>query len=199
MFGVYLLKTQLGVDPYLGLGIVLVGGLLIGMVLYHLAVRRVIDAPELTTLLATFSINLVIIGLGTVIFTTTPRALDVNLGALRAGSITLLGTKAVSVLIAVAVTVGLYFFIQRTHTGKSIRAVANNRAAGELMATLFPFTILAGGVYELKSFVIVVLGGLGNPAGALAGGVVLGLLEGVTTVALPVSWVPVIEYVIFVA
>src|SRR6266545_419172 len=225
MFGVYLLKTQLGVDPYLGLGIVLVGGLLIGMVLYHLAVRRVIDAPELTTLLATFSINLVIIGLGTVIFTTTPRALDVNLGALRAGSITLLGTKAVSVLIAVAVTVGLYFFIQRTHTGKSIRAVANNRAAAELMgintsgvlalsfgigtmlamtaggliATLFPFTILAGGVYELKSFVIVVLGGLGNPAGALAGGVVLGLLEGVTTVALPVSWVPVIEYVIFVA
>lgn len=224
MFGVYLLKTQLGVDPYVGLGIVLAGGLVIGMALYYLAVRRVIDAPELTTLLATFSINLVIIGLGTVIFTTTPRALDVNLGALRAGSITLLGTKAVSVLIAVAVTVGLYFFIQRTHTGKSIRAVANNRAAAELMgintsgvlalsfgigtmlamtaggliATLFPFTILAGGVYELKSFVIVVLGGLGNPAGALAGGVVLGLLEGVTTVSLPVSWVPVIEYVVFV-
>ena len=225
MFAVYLLKTQLGIDPYIGLGVVLVAGLFIGIGLYHVAVRRVIDAPELTTLLATFSVNLAIIGVGTMIFTTTPRSLDVDLGALRAGSITLLGTKAVSVLIAAAVTAALYFVIKRTHIGKSIRAVANNRAAAELMgintsnmlglsfgigttlamtaggliATLFPFTILAGGVYELKSFVIVVLGGLGNPAGALAGGVALGLLEGVTTASLPVSWVPVIEYVIFVA
>jgi branched-subunit amino acid ABC-type transport system permease component len=224
MFAVYLLHTQLGINPYLALLLVMVAGLGIGMVLYHIAVRRVIDAPELTTLLATFSVNLTIIGLATVIFTTTPRALDINLGALRAGSITLLGTKAVSVVIAAAVTAALYGFIQRTHVGKSIRAVANNRAAAELMgintsrvlalsfgigttlamtaggliATLFPFTVLAGGVYELKSFVIVVLGGLGNPAGALAGGVALGLLEGVTTISLPVSWVPVIEYVVFV-
>ena len=41
--------------------------------------------------------------------------------------------------------------------------------AGGLIATFFPFTILSGGVYELKSFVIGVLGGLGNPLGALAG------------------------------
>ncbi|HEU5315533.1 MAG TPA: branched-chain amino acid ABC transporter permease [Chloroflexota bacterium] len=224
MFAVYLLNTQLGINPYVGLLIVMVASLGVGVALYHVAVRRVIDAPELTTLLATFSVNLTIIGLATVVFTTTPRSLDVNLGALRAGSITLLGTKVVSVLIAVAVTAALYLFVQRTHTGKSIRAVANNRAAAELMgintsgvlalsfgigtvlamtaggliATLFPFTVLAGGVYELKSFVIVVLGGLGNPAGALAGGVTLGLLEGVTTVSLPVSWVPVIEYVVFV-
>jgi branched-subunit amino acid ABC-type transport system permease component len=67
-----------------------------------------------------------------------------------------------------------------------------------LLATLFSFTILSGGVYELKSFVIVVLGGLGNPTGALLGGVLLGLLEGVTTMFIPVGWVPVIEYVVFV-
>ena len=47
-----------------------------------------------------------IIGLGTVIFTTSPRALDVDLGALRTGAITILGTKAVAVVIAIAVTVG---------------------------------------------------------------------------------------------
>ena len=51
----------------------------------------------------------------------------------------------------------------------------------------------------MKSFVIVVLGGLGNPTGALVGGIVLGLLEGVSTVFIPVSWVPVLEYVIFIA
>jgi branched-chain amino acid transport system substrate-binding protein len=70
--------------------------------------------------------------------------------------------------------------------------------AGGLIATFFPFTILSGGVYELKSFVIGVLGGLGNPLGALVGGLILGELEGVVTVLLPVSWVPVIEFGLFV-
>ncbi len=224
MFAVYLLQTQLGVPAYVGLLLTLGLGLITGVVLYLVAVHRVINAPELTTLLATFAVNLVIIGLGTVIFTTTPRALDVKLGAIRAGAVTILGTKAVAVLVAILVTAALYAFLYRTRAGKSIRAVANNRAAAELMginttailalsfgigamlamtagaliATLFPFTILSGGTYELKSFVIVVLGGLGNPTGALLGGVLLGLLEGVTTIFLPVSWVPVIEYVAFV-
>jgi branched-subunit amino acid ABC-type transport system permease component len=70
--------------------------------------------------------------------------------------------------------------------------------AGGLLSTLFSFTILSGTTYEVKSFVIVVLGGLGNPTGALVGGIALGLLEGVATVFIPVSWVPVLEYVIFV-
>jgi branched-subunit amino acid ABC-type transport system permease component len=224
MFTVYLLNRQLGLNPYLGLLLALLLGLALGVVIYFIAVQRVINAPELTTLLATFSVNLMIIGLGTVVFTTTPRALDVNLGALRSGNISVLGTRAVAVLIAILVTAGLYYFLYRTRVGKSIRAVANNRAAAELMgintsamlalsfgigtmlavisggllSTLFSFTILSGGVYELKSFVIVVLGGLGNPTGALLGGIVLGLLEGVTTMFIPVGWVPVIEYVVFV-
>jgi len=224
MFAIYLLSTQLGLNPYLGLLLAVLVGLVLGVAIYLVAVHRVINAPELTTLLATFSVNLMIIGLGTVVFTTTPRALDVNLGALRTGNISVLGTRLVAVLIAIVVTVGLYYFLYRTRVGKSIRAVANNRAAAELMgintsgvlalsfgigtmlavisggllATLFSFTILSGGTYELKSFVIVVLGGLGNPTGALLGGVLLGLLEGVTTLYIPVGWVPVIEYVVFV-
>ena len=70
--------------------------------------------------------------------------------------------------------------------------------AGGLIATFFPFTILAGGGYELRSFVIVVLGGLGNPIGALVGGLILGALEGVIPVFMQTSWVPVIEFALFV-
>jgi branched-chain amino acid transport system permease protein len=224
MFAVLVLSQTFGLNPYIALALVLVLGLVFGVAIYFIAVDRVINAPELTTLLATFSVNLMIIGIGTVIFTTTPRAVDVDLGALRGGGITVLGTHIVSVLISIVVAAGLYALLFRARVGKSIRAVANNRNAAELMgidsrrmlalafgigtalamtaggllSTLFSFTILSGTTYEVKSFVIVVLGGLGNPTGALVGGIALGLLEGVATVFIPVSWVPVLEYVIFV-
>ncbi len=224
MFAVYIITNQLGLNPYLGVIVALLLGLAFGAVIYFIAIRRVIDAPELTTLLATYSVNLMIIGVATVLFTTTPRAVDVNLGAVRAGAVTILGTKAFAVLITIIVTAGLYLLLYRTRIGKSIRAVANNRAGAELMgistnqvlalsfgigitlasisggliATMFSFTPLSGTVYETKSFVIVVLGGLGNPTGALIGGIVIGLLEGLTTMFMPVGWVPVIEYGVFV-
>jgi branched-subunit amino acid ABC-type transport system permease component len=130
----------------------------------------------------------------------------------------------IAALVAMLFTGGLYLFLYRTRPGKFIRAVANNRAAAELMgvpstrilalsfglgtmlaavsggliATFFPFSILAGGSYELKSFVIGVLGGLGNPIGALFGGLILGVLEGIIPAFLETSWVPVIEFGLFV-
>jgi branched-subunit amino acid ABC-type transport system permease component len=64
---------------------------------------------------------------------------------------------------------------------------------------LFPFTVLSGGAYELKSFDVTVLGGLGNPAGALIGGLALGLIEGLATPFMPVSWTPIIEFLLFIA
>jgi branched-chain amino acid transport system permease protein len=224
MYVVYLLFTGLGVNPYIGIVAALFVGLVFGVAMYFIAVDRVINQPELTTLLATYSVNLMVIGIATSAFTTTPRAVDISLGSLSLGNVTILGTHAVAVVVAIVVAAALYGFLFRTRTGKSIRAVSNNRAAAELMgidsrrmlalsfgigtalamvsggllSTLFSFTPLSGTGHEVKSFVIVVLGGLGNPTGALVGGIVLGLLEGVSTVFIPVSWVPVLEYVIFI-
>jgi branched-subunit amino acid ABC-type transport system permease component len=224
MFGVYLLFTNLGMHPYLTLFLVAGAGLLLGMLIYVIAIHRVINAPHLSTLLATFAVNMIIIGLGTAAFSTTPRNVDFSLGSIQLGPITILGTRVVAALVAILVTAGLYLFLYRTTPGKHIRAVANNRMAAELMgipsarvlalsfgigtmlaaiagglvATFFPFTILAGGTYELKSFVIGVLGGLGNPLGALVGGLVLGMLEGIIPYFMKTTWVPVIEFVLFV-
>lgn len=226
MFGVLLFAGAqgLGLHPYVALALVAVIGLIFGMIIYYIAVRRVLDAPHLSSLLATFSINMMIIGIGTAVFTTSPQNVEFSLGSLQLGSVTLLGTRLVAALIALLVTALLYLFLYRTPPGKAIRAVANNRAAAELMgipsdqtlalsfgigamlamlsggliATFFSFSILSGSVYELKSFVIVVLGGLGNPTGALLGGLILGALEGIVPTFLPVSWVPVIEFVLFV-
>jgi Branched-chain amino acid ABC-type transport system, permease components len=224
MFGVYLLFTTFGINPYLALIAVAGFGLLLGVIIYLIAIARVIDAPHLSSLLATFSVNMIIIGLGTAIFTTTPRDTGFSLGSVQIGPIALQGTRLVAMAVTLAVTGALYTFLYRTRTGKTIRAVSNNRAAAELMgipstmilalsfgigtmlasiaggliATFFSFTILSGSIYELKSFIIVVLGGLGNPLGALVGGLILGVLEGVLPLAMPNTWVPVIEFLLFV-
>ncbi len=70
--------------------------------------------------------------------------------------------------------------------------------AGGLIATFFPFTILSGGPYELKSFVICVLGGLGNPWGPCWEGWCWEGLEGLIPTFMPVSWVPVVEFGLFI-
>ena len=224
MFGLYLAFNILGLNPYLALILVAVAGLLLGVLIYYVAVQRVLTAPHLSTLLATFSVNMILIGIGTAIFSVSPYNVDFSLGSVDIGSVRILWTRVAAALAALLVTGLLYAFLFRTRQGKNIRAVANNRVAAELMgipssrvlalsfgigtmlaataggliATFFPFTILAGGGYELRSFVIVVLGGLGNPIGALVGGLILGALEGVIPVFMQTSWVPVIEFALFV-
>jgi branched-subunit amino acid ABC-type transport system permease component len=224
MFGMYLIYNAVGLNPYLIILLVAIMGLLMGIVIYLIAVQRVINAPHLSSLLATFAVNMIIIGIGTAIFTTSPRNVEFSLGSVQIGPVTLLGTRVAAALIAMVVTAGLYLFLYRTRPGKYIRAVTNNRSAAELVgvpsdrilalsfglgsmlaalsgaliATFFPFTILSGGAYELKSFVIAVLGGLGNPVGALFGGLILGVLEGIIPAFMEASWVPVIEFGLFV-
>ncbi|MCW5852528.1 MAG: branched-chain amino acid ABC transporter permease [Anaerolineae bacterium] len=224
MFGTYFLFTGLGLNPYLGLLLIAVVGLVAGFVIYGVAVHRVINAPYLSSLLATFAVSMMIIGVGTAALSTSPFNVDFSLGSVAAGPLTIPGTRLMAAFAAVLVAGLLYLFLYRTKPGKAIRAVSNNRGAAELMgipssrvlalsfgigtmlaglaggliATFFPFTILSGETYQLKSFVIGVLGGLGNPIGALVGGLVLGLLEGIIPAFMPVSWVPVIEFALFV-
>jgi branched-chain amino acid transport system permease protein len=224
MFGTYLLFTSLGLNPYAALVPVAIMGLLLGLIIYVIAVHRVINAPPLSSLLSTFAVNMIIIGICTAIFSTSPQNINYSLGSVGVAFLTINYSRLIGAGGAVIVTAGLYLFLYFTRPGKAIRAVSNNRSAAELMgipsgqmlalsfglgtmlaavaggliATFFPFTILSGSPYELKSFVICVLGGLGNPLGALLGGLILGFLEGFIPVFVPVSWVPVFEFGLFV-
>jgi branched-subunit amino acid ABC-type transport system permease component len=224
MFSMFFIYMRLGINPYVWVVPIAILGLLLGILIYTVAVHRVINAPHLSSLLATFSVSMIIIGLGTAALTTSPYNVDFTAGSIQLGSVMLLGTRLIAAFVTTLFAGGLYLFLYRTRPGKYIRAVANNRAAAELMgipstrilalsfgigtmlamvsgaliATLFPFSILSGGGYELKSFVIGVLGGLGNPIGALFAGLILGVLEGAVPAFLESSWVPVIEFVLFV-
>jgi branched-chain amino acid transport system permease protein len=225
MFTVFLLVQALAISPYVALPPVLIGGFIIGILLYWIAVHRMIGRPPLMSLLSTFAVNLVLIGVGTAIWGTALFNVEVSMPGLSIGRYTFPGAHIVAAALAAVMACLLYLFLHYTRLGKAMRAVANNREAAELVsipttrvlalsvgigvalagvsgtliATLFPFTLLSGDAYQLKSFLVTVLGGLGNPVGALMGGMALGLLEGLVTPFVPVSWTLVIEFALFVA
>ncbi len=225
MFALYLLTDATGLSPYAALPAMVVGGFAVGLFLYWIAVHRMIGRPPLMSLLSTFSVNLVLVGLGTAVWGTGLFNVPVSLPGLTLQRFTFPGTHILAAVLAGVLAGCLYAFLYGTRLGKAIRAVANNRGAAELVgipttrvlsfafalgaalacvsgmliATLFPFTVLSGDAYQLKSFVVIVLGGFGNPAGALFGGIALGLVEGLATPFMPVSWILVIEFGLFVA
>lgn len=223
MFALFYLTT-LGLPAYAALPPVLACGFAIGIAVYWASVHRMIGRPPLMSLLSTFAMNMVLIGFGTAVWGTVLFNVPVALPGITLRGYTFTGTHLMAAALTATIAGALYLFLYRTRPGKAIRAVANNREAAELngipttqvlaltfalgvalacisgalIATLFPFTVLSGTAYQLKSFVVTVLGGLGNPAGALLGGVALGLLEGLVTPFMPVSYTTVIEFVVFV-
>ena len=224
MFMLYFLASVAGVPVYATIPMVVVAGFVFGVALYWIAVHRVIGQPELMSLLSTFAVSMIVIGFGTVLWSTSPYNVPVRVPGVTWEAYTFTGTHIMAAILAGVIAALLYVLLYHTRVGKAVRAVAGNREAAELtgipttqvlamsfglgvalaavsgtlIATLFPFTILSGEAYQLKAFVVTVLGGLGNPAGALLGGIALGLLEGLATPFMPVSWIPIVEFVLFV-
>lgn len=224
MFGMYLLFTAIATNAYYLLLPIIAGGLVLGIIIYWMAVHWVVGRSVLMSLLSTFAVNMIVIGIGTALWSTSPYNVNFSLPGITIGAYTFTGNHIAAAIAAVVIALALELFLYRTRPGKAIRAVADNREAAELMgissttvlaiafgigialatasgaliSTLFPFTILSGAVYQLKSFVVTVLAGLGKPLGALVAGVLLGLLEGLVTPFIAVSWIPLIEFGLFV-
>ena len=224
MFAMYLLYALHAGTAYLLLLPVMGVGLLLGIMIYWMSVHRVVGRPMLMSLLSTFAVNMIVIGIGTAIWSTSPYNVNYSVQGVTLGAYTFTGNHIAAAIAALVIALALQWFLYRTRTGKAIRAVADNREAAELMgisstailtiafgigialamtsgalvSTLFPFTILSGATYQLKSFVVTILAGLGKPFGALIAGVLLGLLEGVVTPFIAVSWIPLIEFGLFV-
>src|SRR6185312_4010489 len=99
---------------------------------YWIAVNRVIGQPILMSLLATFALNMIIIGLGTTAWTTSPYNVPVSLPGITVQNYTFTGTHIVAAIIAGLIAGALYLFLHYTRPGKAIRAVASNRDAAEL-------------------------------------------------------------------
>ena len=103
MFALYFLATGLGVSPYLALLPVLVGGFLVGVALYWIAVHRMVGRPPLMSLLSTFAVNLVLIGIGTGVWGTALFNVAVSLPGVSLGRYTFPGAHILAAVLAAVI------------------------------------------------------------------------------------------------
>jgi branched-chain amino acid transport system permease protein len=199
------LNTAMGLDPYLGMMVAAFSLFAGGYIVQRLLINQVVNAPIWMTLLLTFGLNLLIVNGLILLFTADFRAIHVSWGSkgFSIGDVRVPYGRLAGFGLAVGVTVGLVLFMERTRIGLAIRATGMDRAAarlmgmnvrhvyaftfglsaalagmaGALLGTINTFSPSAAGGFTLQSFVIAVLGGLGNMWGALAGGVTLGLVQ----------------------
>lgn len=207
MMGGYvtLILAGLGVPPLLGIpisAIVLFGT---GWIAYRLVVYRVVDRDIFISLLATFGIGILLAQLFNQIFGADVQTVDTGLGTwyFLDGSVTVAVTKVVAFFLALVLGLALWFFLKHTRTGKAIRATAQNAraarilgidthrvyaityslnaalcgAAGSLVVMAWAVHPYIGLPYTVRSFMVVIVAGLGNLPGVVLAGFGLGAAE----------------------
>jgi len=179
---------------------------LLGVLIERLAYRPVRSAPRLTPLITAIGVSLLLQNLGMLVFTPNPRRYPPIIKEVRfeLGGVIVTNVKLTIFVVTLALMLGLWYLVQRTWTGRAMRAVSVNldaaklmgidtgrtisatfaigsalAAAGGILFGLDQITInpLMGTLTGLKAFVAAVLGGIGNIPGAVVGGLLIGLAE----------------------
>ena len=171
--------------------------------LYPLMLKESI-LPE-NQILMTVGIGMVLVELARSIFSSDYRSVQTSYSdkTWYIGNISLSVPLVIAFIISIVVTLGLFWLLMKTDLGRSIRATAQDKDAATLMgisskkitlltyglgsglvaiagALLLPIYYLypdVGPSFTVKAFVITILGGMGSPIGAIAGGIVLGIAE----------------------
>lgn len=207
MMGAYLtwfMNRQFGWEPFAALIVVMPVMFVAGYILQRILINRIIERPQLISLLVTYSLSIIIANASKLIFTATPRSVDTVLsGFWRFGNVTIPVVRTYDLIAALMMMAVLYPFLRFTRLGKSIRAAAQNReaarivgieissvyamtcaicialtgAAGVLVSPIQPIWPFMGASFTLKAFAITTMSGLGSVPGALLGSLVLGLVE----------------------
>ena len=205
MFGVYFLLTKLGVDPYLSLLVMVPAMFALGYVMYRGLIGKLAHGKDENILLITLGLSILIENLALMFFKGDTRTISVSYSdrMVELGPLLLSFPKIVSFVAAMVLCALLGLFIQRTDTGRAIRAVAKERmgarlvgidvdrvfaisygiglatlgAAACLLMPIFYVSPTTGHVFVIVAFTVVVLGGMGSFLGAIVGGLIVGLTE----------------------
>jgi branched-chain amino acid transport system permease protein len=199
------LFNVLGINPLIAVPVAFIVGMGLGLLFYYTIIQKLIKAPELATLLATFSIGILLEETIKFIFGSEFRGYNWVVGKINLGITVLPITKIYACIGSVAIALLLYLWFNKTRAGSAMRSVVEDSegarvcgvnvggayamsfalgigltvASGVLLTMFIPVGInpYMGGGYTLKAFVIAVLGGLASPYGAFFGGLVFGLIE----------------------
>jgi len=206
--------------PIAFLGFMMVGWLMYYLIMPRL---QKADDPMLSSLLVMYGVSLMLTAGMLFIFEADYRSLNFTFDpiSMKVGPVYLPTARLVAVAITLILVAALTAFLYLTLPGKAIRASIMNRDAvqivgvdvdrlssavfalalglagmtGVLVALVFPsFNPFVGVDYTLIGFIVVVLGGLGNPTGAILGGLVYGLAEQISVVFLPQTLAPIVGF-----
>ena len=226
MYATYWLYERLGVNPYLGFMFAAVVLFVIGVTSYQLLLRRIAERSEFMSILLTLGLSLIFIDVVLLTFGADYRQVNIPLLGvnLRAGShISINAPWLLSFAITAVLAFGMFWVVMRTRFGRALRAIAQNRYAASLMgidvmriqAIAFGLGLAAVGVagglllpvfyaypdvghqFTLRSFLMVVLGGMGSIEGAAIAGVVLGVIESLVSLYWGNEWALAVDFVIF--
>jgi len=227
MFGVWLLASQAGIDPYVALPLMTAAMFVVGWALYAGVIDKVSRGEDKTILLATLGLSVILDNLALVVFTGDTRTIDTpwSMSTVQLGSLLLPTAKVISFGFALLLGALLWAFMALTDTGRAIRAVAKEPEGARLVG-IRPRRIFAlsygigiaclgasaclllpsfyvspgvGNVFVLVAFTIVVLGGMGSFPGAVVGGLLIGVTESIGGLYLGESLGPICIPVVFVA
>jgi branched-chain amino acid transport system permease protein len=228
MYVTYVLHAFFKIDPYLSLLVAMPALFLLGVVIQKLLLNPLMKVeailPE-NQVLMTVGIGMVLTEIARFLFTSDYKSVTTSYSstALFLGGISFSFPMLIAFLIALALTLALFWFLLRTDLGRSIRATAQDKEAATLMGvnsgriTIITFglgsalvaaagTVLLpifylfpdiGGPFTLKAFVITILGGMGSTVGAIFGGITLGIAESLGATYIGMQYREMVGFVIF--
>jgi branched-chain amino acid transport system permease protein len=227
LYGVYLLNSRLGWDPYLSLPVMVAGMFALGYALQRGVINRASHGKDENILLVTLGLAIVMENLALLAFSADTRSIDTpyTLRTVPIGPAMIALPKLIAFAGALAVAALLLWIVKRTDLGRAIRAVAKEKQGAKLMGIdvehvyamsfgiglaclgaaacfLLPAYYVnpqVGSGFVLVAFTIVVLGGMGSFSGALLGALLIGVVESIGGLLLGDSLGQVGIYLIFIA
>ncbi|MPZ51684.1 MAG: hypothetical protein GEU79_02950 [Acidimicrobiia bacterium] len=215
-----------GVPPFIAMLILIPAGFIVGVLLYRILVRHLINRTdvELMSLVLFFGLSAILYGVSAYFWGEDFRSMQIPLPTFELFGVALPGTRLAAFLIGCGLVLALTWFFRKAYWGKAIRAVSQSReaaralgidpdrvsevafgialayagVAGALIAMTSPLSPSLGVVYAGRSFAVVVLGGLGNPVGTLVGGLVLGITESLSSLWITFALSPAVAFVLLI-
>ena len=227
LYAVYGLKQYLGLDPYLAVLVLVPGMFVLGYALQRLIINRASHGQDENILLVTLGISIVLENLALMAFKSDTRSIETayTLSTVAIGPAFIALPKLLAFAGALAACALLMWAVHGTDLGRAIRAVAKEKQGARLCGIdvdhvyamcfgiglacvgaaacfLMPAYYVnpqVGSGFVLVAFTIVVLGGMGSFAGALVGGLVIGVVESLCGLLLGESLGQIGIFVIFIA